>query len=85
MTEHGAVSALIEQLLPATPEEVYDEWIDPDALLEWMCPRPARCLKVEADPRGARTPDLVEQHLRGWRLIAAQLESTLKTRRQNQQ
>jgi uncharacterized protein YndB with AHSA1/START domain len=131
-------------MLPATPDEVYDEWIDPDALLDWMCPRPARCLKVEAEPRlggriridiedkgqqfyvhgtytdldrptrlgftwscstwpdptlvscvlvtlmphgvdqtlmtishSALTPDLLDQHLHGWRLIAAQLESVL--------
>jgi uncharacterized protein YndB with AHSA1/START domain len=139
----GVATAIVERLLPATPEDVYDEWTNPDALLEWMCPRPARCLKVEADlriggrlridieengarffvtgtytdldrpnrlgftwscstwpnpalrshvlvtlvPRGdqtlmtiahtALTPDLTEQHLRGWRLIAAQLDAVL--------
>ncbi|MGH3626802.1 MAG: SRPBCC family protein [Sciscionella sp.] len=144
MTGPGVATAVVERILPATPDEVYDEWIDPDALLDWMCPRPARCLKVEADPRvggriridiedngqhfyvhgmytdldrparlgftwscstwpdpalvshvlvtlmphgagqtlmtiyhSALTPDLFDQHLTGWRLIAAQLESVL--------
>ena len=38
-------------MLPASPEVVYDEWLDPSALSDWMCPRPARCRNVEAEPR----------------------------------
>ena len=30
---------------------VFDEWTDAARLAEWMCPRPARCLNVEADAR----------------------------------
>jgi uncharacterized protein YndB with AHSA1/START domain len=37
--------------MPAPPEAVYDEWTDAARLAEWMCPRPARCLHVAADPR----------------------------------
>jgi uncharacterized protein YndB with AHSA1/START domain len=148
MTEPPESVAVVERLLTATPDEVYDEWIDPTALLEWMCPRPARCLRVEADPRiggrlridiedgGAQfcvfgtyteldrptrlgftwtcstwpdptlrshvlvtltaqgpdrtlmtiqhtalTADLVDQHLRGWQLIADQLADTVGNRR----
>jgi uncharacterized protein YndB with AHSA1/START domain len=33
------------------PERVFAEWIDPDALAEWMCPRPARATRIEIDPR----------------------------------
>lgn len=63
MTEPGAVAAIVERVLPATPDEVYDEWIDPDALLDWMCPRPARCLKVEVEPRiGGRIRIDIEDH-----------------------
>ena len=147
MTEPGVVTAIVERLLPATPDEVYDEWTDPGALRDWMCPRPARCLNVEAEPRpggriridiedrgqqfyvhgtytdldrptrvgftwscstwpdpslvsqvvvtlqphgpdqtlmrishSALTPDLLSQHLHGWRLIAVQLESALGAR-----
>jgi uncharacterized protein YndB with AHSA1/START domain len=147
MTEPGVTSATVERILPASPDEVYEQWIDPDALLDWMCPRPARCLKVDVDPRlgggiridieengqrfyvhgtytelhrpsrlgftwscstwpdpslvthvlvtlvpqgadgtlmtilhSALTRDLVDQHLRGWTLIAQQLETGLDLR-----
>ena len=51
MTTPGVSSAIVQRVLPAAPDEVYDAWLDPASLLEWMCPRPARCLKVEADTR----------------------------------
>jgi len=43
--------ARVQRVLPATPDVVYAEWLEPDALSEWMCPRPARCLNVELEPR----------------------------------
>jgi len=43
--------AVVRRLLPAPPEVVYDEWLDPAALADWMCPRPARCRGVASDPR----------------------------------
>ncbi len=51
MTEAPGTTALIRRLLPAPPEVVYDEWLDPGALADWMCPRPARCRGIESDPR----------------------------------
>jgi uncharacterized protein YndB with AHSA1/START domain len=33
--------------MPAPPEVVYDEWLDPEALAEWMCPLPARATRIE--------------------------------------
>src|SRR6266852_1609835 len=42
MTDVPAATAVVRRLLPAAPELVYDEWLDPEALREWMCPRPAR-------------------------------------------
>jgi uncharacterized protein YndB with AHSA1/START domain len=42
---------VVRRTLPAPPNAVYDEWLDPEALTEWMCPRPARCLAVTLDPR----------------------------------
>jgi uncharacterized protein YndB with AHSA1/START domain len=41
----------VQRVLPATPEEVFDEWLDPEALKEWMCPRPSRCVAVAVEPR----------------------------------
>lgn len=40
----------ITRRMPAPPAEVYAEWLDPDALLEWMCPHPARPTRVQVDP-----------------------------------
>lgn len=41
----------VQRTLPAPPGDVFDEWLDPDALLDWMCPRPSRCVAVHIDPR----------------------------------
>jgi len=47
----GRRAAIVRRLLPASPDVVYDEWLDPVALADWMCPRPARCRNVESEPR----------------------------------
>ena len=46
----AARSAIVRRTLPAAPARVYAEWTDPDALADWMCPRPARCLSVSLEP-----------------------------------
>ena len=51
MTEGPARAAVVRRLLPAPPDVVYDEWLDPGALADWMCPRPARCRNIESEPR----------------------------------
>jgi uncharacterized protein YndB with AHSA1/START domain len=51
VTSPDAPIAVVRQWLPAPPDVVYQEWTDAGRLAEWMCPRPARCLNVEADPR----------------------------------
>ncbi len=51
MSDIPAPVAVVRRLLPAVPEVVYDEWLDPDALSDWMCPRPARCQNVTSEPR----------------------------------
>ncbi|HEY4463749.1 MAG TPA: SRPBCC domain-containing protein [Streptosporangiaceae bacterium] len=51
MTDPRAEAVVVRRLLPASPGVVYDEWLDPDALADWMCPRPARCLSVASEPR----------------------------------
>jgi len=47
----GRRAAIVRRLLPASPDVVYDEWLDPVALADWMCPRPARCRNIESEPR----------------------------------
>lgn len=41
----------VQRVIAAPPERVYDEWLDAEALCDWMCPRPARATRVELDPR----------------------------------
>jgi len=40
----------VRRVLPAPPDVVYDEWLDPVGMLEWMCPRPARAVKISLEP-----------------------------------
>lgn len=40
----------VRRVMPATPDVVFDEWLDPEALCEWMCPRPDRCVAVTVEP-----------------------------------
>jgi len=37
-----STTAVVTCDLPAPPEAVYDEWLDRESLMEWMCPHPAR-------------------------------------------
>jgi uncharacterized protein YndB with AHSA1/START domain len=41
---------MVRRVLPAPPAVVYDEWLDPVGMLEWMCPRPARAVKISLEP-----------------------------------
>jgi uncharacterized protein YndB with AHSA1/START domain len=42
--------ALVERLLPAPCDVVYDDWLSVESLIEWMCPHPARLSEVELEP-----------------------------------
>ena len=46
----GPRVAVVRRLLPAPPHVVFDEWLDPAGMTEWMCPRPARAVKVTLEP-----------------------------------
>jgi uncharacterized protein YndB with AHSA1/START domain len=46
---NAPVVAVVQRVLPASPEVVYDEWLDAEGMLEWMCPRPARPTRIELD------------------------------------
>lgn len=35
--------------MPATPDVVFDQWLDPESLVEWMCPRPVRCVAITVE------------------------------------
>lgn len=49
MTETRTVR--VERVMPATPDVVFDQWLDPEALREWMCPRPVQVMDVTVDAR----------------------------------
>jgi uncharacterized protein YndB with AHSA1/START domain len=46
----ATLTAVVQRVLPAPPDVVFEEWIDPDALAEWMCPRPARATNIDLEP-----------------------------------
>ena len=41
----------VERVMPAAPEVVFDQWLDPESLEEWMCPRPVRVVAITVEPR----------------------------------
>jgi uncharacterized protein YndB with AHSA1/START domain len=48
----GTASVSIERRLAAPPEAVFDAWLDPDGLGQWLFRTPAGTLeRVEVDPR----------------------------------
>lgn len=49
MTETATVR--VQRVMPAPPDEVFDEWLDPQSLMEWMCPHPTRVVDVDIEPR----------------------------------
>lgn len=48
MSESAVVR--VRRVMPAAPEVVFDEWLDPEALCDWMCPRPSRCVAITVEP-----------------------------------
>lgn len=44
-----AVTVRVQRVMPAPPEVVFDEWLDPESLHEWMCPRPVRCVAITVE------------------------------------
>jgi uncharacterized protein YndB with AHSA1/START domain len=51
VSETEPTAVVVQRVIAASPEVVYEEWIDPEAMAVWMCPRPARAAKIELDPR----------------------------------
>jgi uncharacterized protein YndB with AHSA1/START domain len=50
MNQQSPPVAVVERLLPAPPDAVYDEWLNAEGMTEWMCPRPAQPTKIVLDP-----------------------------------
>ncbi|MHC9296095.1 SRPBCC family protein [Mycobacterium sp. LTG2003] len=45
-----AATVHVQRVMPATPEVVFDQWLDPESLADWMCPRPVRCVAITVEP-----------------------------------
>lgn len=41
----------LQRLLPASPQEVFDAWTDPESLEQWLCPGTVSLTRVELDVR----------------------------------
>jgi uncharacterized protein YndB with AHSA1/START domain len=41
----------IRKILPASREEVFDAWLDPEGMRRWMCPGPVTSAEVTLEPR----------------------------------
>ena len=46
-----AETVVVTRVMPATPEVVFDEWLDAESLREWMCPNPVRVVDVTVEAR----------------------------------
>jgi len=44
-------TARVERVLPASPEEVYEAWLDEESLREFICPAPGHAAEVSVDRR----------------------------------
>lgn len=51
MTAPSRGTAVVRRVIAAPPEVVYDEWLDPDALAEFICPHPTTPGPIEVDAR----------------------------------
>ncbi len=43
-------SLQLSRILPASPEEVFDMWLDPERMKAWMCPGDNRVSYIEITP-----------------------------------
>ena len=41
----------LQRLLPASPQEVFDAWLDPESLRQWFCPGTVSLASVDLDVR----------------------------------
>jgi uncharacterized protein YndB with AHSA1/START domain len=41
----------LQRLLPASPQEVFEAWTDPESLRQWFCPGTVSLTSVELDAR----------------------------------
>ena len=45
------VTVVVQRVMPAPPDVVFDQWLDPEALRDWMWPHPVHVADVSVDAR----------------------------------
>lgn len=50
MTSEGQIQAIATHRFKASPERVFDAWLDPEKVMKWMFPK-GDIVRVEIDPR----------------------------------
>ena len=62
MSDSIRAVAIVRHVLSAPPEVAYDEWLDPEALSEFITPAPSRTGRIDIDPRlgGALMLEMVD-------------------------
>ncbi len=56
---------VVKRTIPATVEEVFDAWLDADALSQWMLPGDHRRNTVSVDPRVGGSYEIIMHHQDG--------------------
>ena len=64
-----ADKVVVRRRIPATREELFDAWTDPESMRQWMCPGDVVSADVQMDPRVGgsflilmRSPTQVHEH-----------------------
>jgi uncharacterized protein YndB with AHSA1/START domain len=65
MTQTNVVRARVTRRFEASPEEVFDAWLDPGLAREWFAPGLGEMLRVEIDARVGGTFWLVQRRESG--------------------
>jgi uncharacterized protein YndB with AHSA1/START domain len=67
MTEgdEGSDVVVVQRVIAAPREQVFDAWLDPSSLARWMRPRPGSIATAEVDPRVGGTFRIVMIHGEG--------------------
>ena len=51
MADTENLTVRVTRRLGAEPKDVFDAWLDPDGMREWMCPGETRFFSAELEPR----------------------------------
>jgi uncharacterized protein YndB with AHSA1/START domain len=60
-----AEALVVRRVLPVARERVFDAWLDPVSLAQWMCPGSVTGATVELDPRVGGRFRIVMRHPQG--------------------